>query len=266
MGVLFIEYPNGSRYLSCLKCDCPIADASPDNMTIDSGRRHYLIKKCVNIKIGHSYDKHSQINSSIHMVRDIGCLKCNQNLGWCNEFIAEPKKRTKEGKISILSEKVCLRNEKDQKISTRRIELPELLFLSGEFELTASDMDTEDDSDDDSDVDLPDDLEEMPNRENAGNYNPSVFLRRANQNQTRNLSALSRTAVNLSALNAERALRAHQARSELVRLNDREAQDIIDTAEEEMLNRIANRREESRIRQIQINNFRRQLTLHENSG
>ena len=44
--------------------------------------------------------------------------------------------------MSIYCDKICLRNEKDQKISSRRIELPELLFLSGEFELTASDMDT----------------------------------------------------------------------------------------------------------------------------
>ena len=84
MGVLFIEYPNGSRYLSCLKCDCPIgkdvrlvalfqnlffsANASPDNMTIDSGRRQYLIKKCVNVKIGHSYNKNSDNRHSVHMV------------------------------------------------------------------------------------------------------------------------------------------------------------------------------------------------------
>ena len=77
-------------------------------MTIDSGRRQYLIKKCVNVKIGHSYNKNSDNRHSVHMVshhyvihdyviiyskvRDVGCLKCNQNLGWSNEFIAEPKK------------------------------------------------------------------------------------------------------------------------------------------------------------------------------
>jgi len=253
MGVLFIEYPNGSRYLSCLKCDCPIANASPDNMTIDSGRRQYLIKKCVNVKIGHSYNKNSDNRHSVHMVRDVGCLKCNQNLGWSNEFIAEPKKQSKEGKMSIFCDKICLRNEKDQKISSRRIELPELLFLSGEFELTASDMDTEDDSEDDSDVDLPENLDEMPTGENLGRYNPANFLRQA----THNLSAAARNA----AAAAMRTGPGHR----LARLTDREAQEIIDTAEEEMMNRIANRREENRIYQNQINNFRRQLSIREGS-
>ena len=93
-------------------------------MTIDSGRRQYLIKKCVNVKIGHSYNKNSDNRHSVHMVshhyvidyvimlrndyviiyfkvRDVGCLKCNQNLGWSNEFIAEPKK------VIFLSEQVA---------------------------------------------------------------------------------------------------------------------------------------------------------------
>lgn len=259
MGVLFIEYPNGSRYLSCLKCDCPIANASPDNMTIDSGRRQYLIKKCVNVKIGHSYNKNSDNRHSVHMVRDVGCLKCNQNLGWSNEFIAEPKKQSKEGKISIFCDKICLRNEKDQKISSRRIELPELLFLSGEFELTASDMDTEDDSEDDSDVDLAEDLplDEMPNGENLGRYNPANFLRQV----THNLSGAARNA----AMRGIRDATVMRGQGRLARLTDREAQDIIDTAEEEMMNRIANRREENRIYQNQINNFRRQLSIREGS-
>jgi len=259
MGVLFIEYPNGNRYLSCLKCDCPIANASPDNMTIDSGRRQYLIKKCVNVKIGHSYNKNSDSRHSVHMVRDVGCLKCNQNLGWSNEFIAEPKKQSKEGRFSILCDKICLRNEKDQKISSRRIELPELLFLSGEFELTASDMDTEDDSEDDSDVDLPEDIgNEMPNGENLGRYNPANFLRRFNSLD----STVARNAFMRGHLSANRD-RITQGR--LARLTDREAQDIIETAEEQMMNRIANRREEQRLHQIQINNFRRQLSIREGS-
>lgn len=253
MGVLFIEYPNGSRYLSCLKCDCPIANASPDNLTIDSGRRQYLIKKCVNVKIGHSYNKNSDNRHSVHMVRDVGCLKCNQKLGWSNEFIAEPKKQSKEGKMSIFCDKICLRNEKDQKISSRRIELPELLFLSGEFELTASDMETEDDSEDDSDVDLAEDLplDEMPNGENLGRYNPANFLRQA----THSLSTVARNA----------AAAAMRRQGRLAHLTDREAQEIIDTAEEEMMNRIANRREENRLYQNQINNFRRQLSIREGS-
>jgi len=188
------------------------------------------------------------------MVRDVGCLKCNQNLGWSNEFIAEPKKQSKEGKMSIYCDKICLRNEKDQKISSRRIELPELLFLSGEFELTASDMDTEDDSEDDSPSlgtqdDFP--LDEMPNGENLGRYNPANFLRQA----THNLSAVARNA----------AAAAMRGQGRLARLTDREAQEIIDTAEEEMMNRIANRREENRIYQNQINNFRRQLSIREGS-
>jgi hypothetical protein len=245
MGVLFIEYPNGSRYLSCLKCDCPIANASPDNMTIDSGRRQYLIKKCVNVKIGHSYNKNSDNRHSVHMVRDVGCLKCNQNLGWSNEFIAEPKKQSKEGKISIFCDKICLRNEKDQKISSRRIELPELLFLSGEFELTASDMDTEDDSEDDSDVDLAEDLS----------------LDEIIGHVTHNLSGAARNA----AMRGIRDAAVMRGQGRLARLTDREAQDIIDTAEEEMMNRIANRREENRIYQNQINNFRRQLSIREGS-
>jgi len=245
MGVLFIEYPNGSRYLSCLKCDCPIANASPDNMTIDSGRRQYLIKKCVNVKIGHSYNKNSDNRHSVHMVRDVGCLKCNQNLGWSNEFIAEPKKQSKEGKISIFCDKICLRNEKDQKISSRRIELPELLFLSGEFELTASDMDTEDDSEDDSDVDLAEDLS----------------LDEIIGQVTHNMSGAARNA----AMRGIRDAAVMRGQGRLARLTDREAQDIIDTAEEEMMNRIANRREENRIYQNQINNFRRQLSIREGS-
>jgi len=267
MGVLFIEYPNGSRYLSCLKCDCPIANASPDNMTIDSGRRQYLIKKCVNVKIGHSYNKNSDNRHSVHMVRDVGCLKCNQNLGWSNEFIAEPKKQSKEGKISIFCDKICLRNEKDQKISSRRIELPELLFLSGEFELTASDMDTEDDSEDDSDVDLAEDLplDEMPNGENLGRYNPANFLRNFQENvQATHLSGAAAAALrNRRIRDATAAIEGQAGR--FACLTDREAQEIIDTAEEEMMNRIANRREENRIYQNQINNFRRQLSIREGS-
>ena len=85
----------------------------------------------------------------------------------------------------------------------------------------------------------------MPNGENIGRYNPANFLRQA----TRNLNAVTRGAI---------------VRDRLARvMTDREAQEIIDTAEEEMMNRIANRREENRLRQIQTNNFRRQLSILE---
>ena len=92
----------------------------------------------------------------------------------------------------------------------------------------------------------------MPTGENLGRYNPANFLRQAH-----NLSAAARNA----AAAAMRTGPGHR----LARLTDREAQEIIDTAEEEMMNRIANRREENRIYQNQINNFRRQLSIREGS-
>ena len=111
---------------------------------------------------------------------------------------------------------------------------------------------SEDDSEDDSDVELAEDLplDEMPNGENLGRYNPANFLRQAT-----NLSAVARNA----------AAAAMRGQGRLARLTDREAQEIIDTAQEEMMNRIANRREEQRIYQNQINNFRRQLSIREGS-
>ena len=76
-----------------------------------------------NPEIGHSYNKNSDNRHSVHMVshhyvidyvlmlsndyviiyfkvRDVGCLKCNQNLGWSNEFIAEPKKVIFQNRLS----------------------------------------------------------------------------------------------------------------------------------------------------------------------
>ena len=111
---------------------------------------------------------------------------------------------------------------------------------------------SEDDSEDDSDVELAEDLplDEMPNGENLDRYNPANFLRQAT-----NLSAVARNAAAV----------AMRGQGRLARLTDREAQEIIDTAQEEMMNRIANRREEQRIYQNQINNFRRQLSIREGS-
>ena len=78
---------------------------------------------------------------------------------------------------------------------------------------------------------------------------------------THNMSGAARNA----AMRGIRDAAAMRGQGRLARLTDREAQDIIDTAEEEMMNRIANRREENRIYQNQINNFRRQLSIREGS-
>lgn len=237
MGVLFIEYPNGDRYLCCLKCDCPIANASSENVAIDSGRRTYLIKKCVNVKVGHSYNKNSDSRHTIHMVRDVGCLKCNQNLGWSNEFCAEPKKLSKEGRMSIFCDKICLRNEKDQKISSRRLELQELLFHSerSEFELTASDMDTDSEDSEEEQLEGPGRDIDVPNGDNLGQYNPADFLR----------------------LRIER--RRNQVLQARINLEEGDVTDEIFEFEQQIRDRVAQRREQNRINQARYNNFRRIL-------
>lgn len=105
----------------------------------------------------------------------------------------------------------------------------------------------------------------MPNGENLGRYNPANFLRNFQENvQATHLSGAAAAALrNRRIRDATAAIEGQAGR--FARLTDREAQEIIDTAEEEMMNRIANRREENRIYQNQINNFRRQLSIREGS-
>ena len=222
-------------------------------------------------------------------MRDVGCLKCNQNLGWSNEFIAEPKKvkvacrvnqtvirffsNRKKEKFRFSATKSVFEMKKIKRFRLVGSNCPNSFFYLASLSsllliwiqvgvglspiCVGSISFLEDDSEDDSDVDLAEDLplDEMPNGENLGRYNPANFLRQV----THNLSGAARNA-------AMRGIRdAAVMRGQGRRLTDREAQDIIDTAEEEMMNRIANRREENRIYQNQINNFRRQLSIREGS-
>uniref|UniRef100_A0A7N0VGG9 Protein yippee-like n=1 Tax=Kalanchoe fedtschenkoi TaxID=63787 RepID=A0A7N0VGG9_KALFE len=97
-----------SRLYSCYKCGCCVSlhDDIVSKQFQSSNGRAYLFSHAMNIKMGPKENR--QLITGLHIVCDVFCLDCGENLGWKYEHAFEPTQKYKEGKVVLEKYKIVM--------------------------------------------------------------------------------------------------------------------------------------------------------------
>ncbi|CAM8994381.1 unnamed protein product [Rhodiola kirilowii] len=96
------------RLFSCYKCGCHVAlhdDIVSKHFQSGNGRA-YLFSQATNFKLGPRENR--QLITGLHVVCDVFCSDCGENLGWKYEQAFEPTQKYKEGKVVLEKYKILM--------------------------------------------------------------------------------------------------------------------------------------------------------------
>eukprot|EP00250_Pteridium_aquilinum_P013300 c21259_g1_i1 orf=556-930(-) len=100
MGRLYVQKLDGMFY-KCRLCHTHLAKFDDLMSKLFHCRRGkaYLYKNVVNIVVGDNEER--MMTTGMHVVADIYCISCNQNVGWKYETAYEESQKYKEGKFIL---------------------------------------------------------------------------------------------------------------------------------------------------------------------
>lgn len=100
MGRLFLTKLDGAFY-KCRLCHTHLANFDKLMSKGFHCRRGkaYLFNTVVNVSVGENEER--MMTTGVHIVADIYCICCNQNVGWKYEAAYEESQKYKEGKFIL---------------------------------------------------------------------------------------------------------------------------------------------------------------------
>ncbi|KAG9053904.1 hypothetical protein FS842_006794 [Serendipita sp. 407] len=106
MGMTRLEFLYGGRIYGCKKCNAHFATIENMMSRAFQGQhgRAYLFSGVVNVSEGEPNER--PMTTGLHIVRDIFCIKCNDQVGWKYDRAYELSQRYKEGKFILEREMI----------------------------------------------------------------------------------------------------------------------------------------------------------------
>jgi len=106
MGMTHLEFLYGARIYGCKNCNAHFATIESMVSKAFQGQhgRAYLFAGVVNIREGEANER--QMTTGVHIVRDIFCVKCDEQVGWKYDRAYEASQRYKEGKFILEREMI----------------------------------------------------------------------------------------------------------------------------------------------------------------
>ncbi|GAM20852.1 hypothetical protein SAMD00019534_040270 [Acytostelium subglobosum LB1] len=110
MGKVFMYYLSGASIFSCKKCKVHLALNDHLISTEFTGKygQAFLFGECVNVIVGESEDRN--LLTGMHVVADIYCVQCDEQLGWKYEFAKDESQKYKVGKFILERERIQKEN------------------------------------------------------------------------------------------------------------------------------------------------------------
>ncbi|MCJ1307337.1 hypothetical protein MMC25_000983 [Agyrium rufum] len=107
MGLMYNVYLNSDRIFGCKNCKTHLADHQAIMSRSFRGQhgKAYLFDTVVNITAGEPVERN--MTTGRHVVRDIFCKQCKENVGWKYDKAYEKVEQYKEGRYILEEELLC---------------------------------------------------------------------------------------------------------------------------------------------------------------
>lgn len=108
MGLSYNVYLDSSKVYGCKKCKTHLSnhdDIISRNFRGQHGKA-FLFDSVVNVTAGKQEER--SMTTGKHLVRDIACRQCHENVGWKYDKAYEPNEKYKENKFILEAELLAI--------------------------------------------------------------------------------------------------------------------------------------------------------------